>query len=343
MTSSTDLTSPDTRPPKEDLMTPSIDLTRWLDTIPDRALLSRIGMPGTHETMARFGYGSVCQDWTLEKQLKNGLRVFDIRVRYYEFDDGKVNFAIHHSNDYQQAFLDSQFPHDDDTKYFVFDDCLEFLKANPSETVVLLIKQEKSEQVRQTFFDAFWKIVEKRNGYNGKTLDDLFYAGKSVPRLSDARGRIVLAFVDGDDGSDYELSNPARGLYWGNMDYQVVWNDLKPGQQPGLDVENHWRDLMDSKWDKIEAHLAKTNDAPPSVATWYLTFTSASRAEMAGHLPKDYADYLLPKVDALLVKESRRDPQRPWGAYFGTLMMDFPTSAIIEQTILAAQNFQYPL
>ncbi|MFZ6743702.1 hypothetical protein ACO0LC_10785 [Undibacterium sp. JH2W] len=313
----------------------------WMSAIDDNALLAHVSLPGTHETMSHYGYGSDCQQWTLAEQLQQGLRVFDIRLRYLEGDDGKVNFAIHHGNDYQYAFLDSQFPYTDDAKYFVLDDCLAFLKNNPTECIVLLMKQEKSAQERGLFYDAFWEIIDKRDGYNGKTLDQLFYKEHTPPKMRDARGKIIFAFVDGDDGADYQLISPERGLYWGNIDYQVQWNRVLPGQQPGLDVENHWKDFKDAKWSRIEKHLYKALDTGTAATVWYVIYTSASRAPEVGYFPGDYASYLLPQLQDYLYTNSINKPHDNWGIYFGTVLMDFPSKEVISLLIRAALKYQY--
>lgn len=294
----------------------------WMSLVDGNTLLSELSLAGTHDSMSRYGYGSETQSLSLTQQLSQGIRVFDIRLRYLKGANGQVNFSIHHSSEYQYAFFDSQFPHTSDSKFFVLDECLAFLARNPNECIVMLIKQEKDEQVRATFFEAFWKIVDTRPS-------TAFYAGNTVPRLADVRGKIVFAFVDGDSGPEYQLTAPRWGLYWGNMDYEVDPNQLQVGQQPGLDVENHWSDLMDSKWSKVEAHLARC--ATPSAATWYLTFVSASRTPDVTHFPVSYADYLLPKLQTYLSGNLQA------ASSFGTVMMDFPrasiTSLLIAKTL----------
>ncbi|RYZ17928.1 MAG: hypothetical protein EOO70_00460 [Myxococcaceae bacterium] len=323
-----------------------IDPRRWMSSLPDRALLSRISLPGTHDSIARYGYGSICQDQDLATQLANGIRVFDIRLRYLKGPDGRVNFAVHHSNYYQYAFFDSLYGgYGSDCKTFVLDDCLKFLAENKQETIVLLIKQEKDVQKALVFFDAFWNIVGNRDQYNGKPLDDLVYAGRSVPRLGDVRGKIVFVFVDGDEGKDdpeYKLNNPARGLYWGNIDYMV--DALNPGsnQVTGLDVENHYSDIMSAKWTKVSAHLQKTFESGPGATNQYVTFVSASRTPDVTHFPRSYADYLLPQLDAWLSTQLQVPRSKvPWGTHFGIVMMDFPTTSTIHLLIQASLSYQY--
>jgi hypothetical protein len=157
------------------------------------------------------------------------------------------------------------------------DECLEFLKQNERECIVLLIKQEKDVKDRATFSTPSGRLSIIEPGYNNQPLDKLFYVHNTVPRLGDAKGRIIFAFVDGDEGDPKRLSNPRWGLYWGNIDYQVDWKHPLPGQQPNFDVENHWKDLMNSKWGKVSAHLNKALATGPGSIIWFSTFVSASR------------------------------------------------------------------
>lgn len=320
------------------------DTEKWMSLVSDNALLSQLSLPGTHESMAMYGRNSTCQEWTLLQQLRNGLRVFDIRLRYLP-GEHNTNFSIHHSEDYQHAFLDKGFDHTDDSLFFVLDECLSFLLQNPSECIVLLMKQEKSAQNRQTFYDAFWQIINSRG--NQIQIDKLFYRGNVVPRLGkstdadSARGKIVFAFVDGKDD---QLTTPQRGLYWGNIDFQVDSTNLQPGQQPGVDVENHWQDSMNEKWGKVVPHLDKALQCQPSNNTWFITYLSASHAPALGWFPKDYATYLLPKLQNYMEGKLAEPPQIwPHGRYFGTVLMDFPNSDVIDKLINASISYQYPM
>jgi hypothetical protein len=329
----------------QDVQSQPLNPVNWMGNLPNKALLAHITMPGTHESMSRFGYYSTCQTLTLTEQLNKGIRVFDIRVVYWEGPnigaDKNINFKIQHAGDSQNAFFDSQFAHEADCDTFVLDQCLEFLKNNSSETIVMLVKQEQgqNDQDRTTFFDAFWPIINNRGGYNKKTLSELFYVSHTVPILENVRGKIVFVFVDGDKGSPYQLDNPKWGLYWGNIDYQVEWDHLEPGQVADLDVENHWKDLMDVKWGKITAHLDKTLDMGPGAIIWCITYISASKVPVAGYWPVQYADYLLPK---LLTYIQDKIKLVPGTTYFGTVMMDFPTENVINWLIGASLQYQYP-
>ena len=74
----------------------------WMSSLPDSRPLSQLSIPGTHDTMARYG-GDIAQtqSMTLSMQLQAGVRALDIRCRH-------INnaFAIHHGLIYQNANFD---------------------------------------------------------------------------------------------------------------------------------------------------------------------------------------------------------------------------------------------
>ncbi|XP_070702945.1 uncharacterized protein [Pempheris klunzingeri] len=53
----------------------------WMKSIPDDTPVSAISIPGTHESLSLYGGPlATCQVWNLEKQLKMGLRYFDLHA-----------------------------------------------------------------------------------------------------------------------------------------------------------------------------------------------------------------------------------------------------------------------
>ena len=65
----------------------------WMNEVPDSESLTKISIPGTHDTGTAEASGAYvqCQSWSVAEQLKAGIRYFDIRARRV----GSV-FAIHH-------------------------------------------------------------------------------------------------------------------------------------------------------------------------------------------------------------------------------------------------------
>ena len=51
--------------------------------LPDDLRLSRLNLPGTHETCARYGWPILnCQSATISGQLNAGIRLLDLRFSY---------------------------------------------------------------------------------------------------------------------------------------------------------------------------------------------------------------------------------------------------------------------
>lgn len=68
-----------------------------METLDDEKFISDITLPGTHESLALYG-GCIakCQAWSLEDQLKAGIRFFDFRV-------SGENLQIKHGLTYQST------------------------------------------------------------------------------------------------------------------------------------------------------------------------------------------------------------------------------------------------
>ncbi|XDV40860.1 hypothetical protein PO909_009859, partial [Leuciscus waleckii] len=53
----------------------------WMETLDNETLISTLTIPGSHDAMALYGGPlAKCQAWSLEDQLKAGIRYFDLRV-----------------------------------------------------------------------------------------------------------------------------------------------------------------------------------------------------------------------------------------------------------------------
>lgn len=181
----------------------------WMNSISDSAKLSDLSIPGTHETMTAgvkggLGYAQN-QSLSLSDQLDNGIRFIDIRARYI---DGV--FTIHHGDYYTHSNLGD-----------VFVGVLKFLQAYPSETVLMRLKQEKSDlgddrlnQEFKKYFDRYNDIIWKNN------------SGTSNPTLGEIRGKVVI--LRNFNGS----LNENIGLkYPGNMDIQDQYEDMRAGSK----------------------------------------------------------------------------------------------------------------
>ncbi len=143
----------------------------WMSSLPDSRPLSQLSIPGTHDTMARYG-GDIAQtqSMTLSMQLQAGVRALDIRCRH-------INnaFAIHHGLIYQNANFDD-----------VLSAVRDFLQANPRETILMRVKEEYTPTGNtRSFADTYASYVQR--------YPNLFWTpNSSNPTLGSVRGRIVV-------------------------------------------------------------------------------------------------------------------------------------------------------
>ena len=155
------------------------DLGAWMGKLVDSTLLRDMSIPGTHETMARFGGDApTCQTLKLDQQLRAGVRVFDIRCRCIG-----QNWTIHHGDTspfsvYQNANF-----------YDVLTIVINYLNLNPTETVFMRVKQEYIAKECQgdfafQFETIYWTHPDYSAYFWQPTTDN--------PTLGEVRKKIVV-------------------------------------------------------------------------------------------------------------------------------------------------------
>ncbi len=181
----------------------------WMRQMAESTPLSRMSLPGTHDSMARFGIGGVpgselavqTQTLGLRAQLDSGIRMLDIRFKHA----GDV-FLIVHGSVYQNAEFGTD----------VLAPVIAFLRDHPSETVLMRVKEDdgpvntggvtRSQRFKQYQTDFgpghFWDPAASAN-----------------PTLKDLRGRIVVVdnFTPATNGAG---TLTAYGLRYNGFDIQ---------------------------------------------------------------------------------------------------------------------------
>jgi|GEM_PF-804632 len=143
-----------------------VRLDSWMKHVDDAASISALSIPGTHDSGARKSQEvniSKCQELSFRNQLEMGIRFLDIRI--------DSNLRINHGG------------------YYQFEDLREvigiverFLRSNPTETVIMSIKQEYTND------SNFSNIVD--NVINSQPY--LWYLENRVPKMGEVRGKIIL-------------------------------------------------------------------------------------------------------------------------------------------------------
>lgn len=200
-----------------------IDPNAWMAEIDDSAYISEISIPGTHDSGALYEPvepSAKCQNYTIKDQLDMGVRFLDMRCN---MSGGK--FVIVHGVVYQAQTFDD-----------VLKDCYAFLKANPSETIVMSVKQgEESLNITS----LFTKKLKKHINANA----DMWYTDNALPTLGQVRGKIVLFnrydadselgldCTDWPDNTMFTINNDGYNVhiqdYFKMDDTSVEWEYIK--------------------------------------------------------------------------------------------------------------------
>ena len=151
---------------------------QWISSMDGNNKLFELTIPGTHDTGTwTLGSGPAkCQNRTLIEQLNAGIRFIDIRLKPSgNGDDPDALMVWHGQSDTGLNFNDN-----------IVTDCSRFLKDNPSEFIIMSIKDESKTYPRPDVF--YKKLQDVINGWK-----HLFYIEDKIPKISDVRGKIVVA------------------------------------------------------------------------------------------------------------------------------------------------------
>lgn len=122
-----------------------VDPRGWMYYVSDYMQISQINLPGSHDTGARYthwgGDTAQTQDWYFDEQLNHGLRVFDIRL--CKNGDDKYDMNLCHG---PYDCYTSPWKLFKSNKVLTLNHVLKmseaFVTAHPSETIVLMIREE---------------------------------------------------------------------------------------------------------------------------------------------------------------------------------------------------------
>jgi 1-phosphatidylinositol phosphodiesterase len=261
-----------------------VDTVNWMSEIDGNKMLSELTIPGTHDTCALYEPLSSlakCQNMVLNEQLNAGVRYIDIRCRHIN-----NKFAIHHGMVYQNINFDN-----------VRNICVQFLNAHPTETIIMHVKEEYNPTGNtRTFEQTFDSYLR---GY-----ESIFYLGDTIPKLGDARGKIVLL-------RRFAISTTPRGIdATGWKDNATFIKDLASGSK--LCIQDEYKKPRETKWNAIKSLLERSISSGQS-NTLYINYTSGTGSNIIPNI-RSISDYVNPRVNNYLTGRSGR---------FGIIAMDF--------------------
>ena len=146
----------------------------WMSRLDDKTPLNEVFIPGTHDSGALYSFLGVsgkCQSYTIGEQLSMGVRFFDIRLQLRG-----TELAVVHS------FVDQKLTFD-----AVLEDIKAFLTENPSEFVIISIKEDADADAPELPFE---KAVENALSEH---LGSLLSTSAEVPSsVGEARGKVHI-------------------------------------------------------------------------------------------------------------------------------------------------------
>lgn len=287
----------------------NIEFFTWMKLIDENKFLSQINIPGTHDS-GTYNFDKLIfknyvttQNLSIRGQLDFGIRFLDIRCRHIN-----NSFTIHHDRYYCNLVFGE-----------VLNQCISFLQANPSECIVMLIKEEyKPKGNSREFYQTFLNYVNNIGSA-------YWYDKKTIPRLKDVRRKIVLLHR-------FKFNDHAFGINAMN------WPDNKTFKiKIGNDSKELWiQDQYSVTWtQKAGAIMDLVNESNKRENFWYLNYIS-----------------LAPTLSATITSTSNftnaviyKVATNTKIGFLGMVIMDFPnmknglTSCIIDNN----QFFKYHL
>ena len=263
----------------------------WMNAIPDATPLNNIAIPGTHDSGATkdmiLSGTAKCQTLSIADQLSAGVRFFDIRLR-------RMNGELH----VYHGYVDQKLTFDE-----VLSACYAFLAENPSETLIMCIKEEYDASGTN---DAFHTMVANKIGENA----NYWYTAGAIPQIGMVRGRIVL--MRRYSGTSNFGINASSG-----------WSDNTSFSTSAgaclLSVQDYYNnESVDAKWSAISAMF---NRMKYQKTTYYLNFTSGYK--QSGSIPN--INTIKDGVNPKLIEYLKTSPD-----FVGFVIVDFVTAEIAE-------------
>ncbi len=277
-----------------------MNTANWMRGIPGNLLISQISIPGTHDSATytagdHEGFAFVqTQHLSIADQLLAGCRFLDIRGRLF----GNA-LTIHHESFYLHLNFDD-----------VLGFCQAFLQGNPSECVLMSLKEEYERGSKLSYEQVVQTYISKN--------PSLWYTADRLPTLDSVRGKIVLLRRFELDPHSAPLGIPL------NLVGSASGNDRFSSNPPET---LHYEDLyapnnIEQKQAAILANigLAQANTNPGNL---YLTFTSGYKS-FPPITPQGMARVINPWLSGVIFLNQRN---------LGMLAVDFITRELCASII----------
>jgi hypothetical protein len=234
----------------------------WMNRISDSTLLTKILIPGTHDSGAVEDiFPGTTQYDNIADQLANGVRFLDIRIQAVETfnsNEGRYlcSYRVVHGDLAWPAYRDFG-----DYKEIALQPITDFLKNHARETVYVSFKKERDTKIVNSTYET---------GPSGNCLgnffkfnDNIYYTtANKQTTLGEVRGKIVVFNREGGE-------NGKVGTKWGDPDIVNIQDDFNLSLSWfGVDYE--------AKWNAIKNKIDEAKDAPSNGRKYFANFLSAN-------------------------------------------------------------------
>lgn len=269
---------------------PNID---WMSKLDDALTLNELSIPATHDsgaTISLLGISGQCQKTTIKEQLDMGVRFLDIRLRLV---DNELN-VVHGIVDQKLTFAS------------VLDDVTSFVDANPSEFLIISIKEDDDPKNSTVAFDE--KVEQMLKEHSSISRDQSF-----PNTVGEARGKIFILA---------RYVNSSMGV-----PASPGWIDSTSFEINGLYVQDKYR--ITDITQKTEAFEKALEIAAEKKYTLVLNFASCY---LENALPPASASKTAKEINPYLLK-LLRDQKSP----VGVILCDYITDELCD--VIIKNNF----
>lgn len=268
----------------------------WMKDIDGTKYISEISIPGTHNSGALYepAYGvAKCQKYTIGDQLDMGVRFLDVRASV-SFGKLKISHGIVYQGQNFEKFVNA---------------CYDFLKENPSETVIFSLRNEDGEGEKNS---KFISLLKKEINSN----ENMWYTQNKLPKLYEVRGRLVL--INRFD-RECDLGLNAAHSWSNNSALFSIYNDGY-----FINVQDVYApETIDIKKDAVISFIRNNNR--PAVVTPALCINFLSAVTSTGNIPETSAE-----MNEFFKEYSKTNPP-----FYGCMVFDYITSDLCDIVINA--------
>ncbi len=286
-------------------------MKNWMKKLPDGKKINHINMPGTHDSTAcfvDFSYFSKTQSLTVAEQLEIGVRYFDFRFKHVN-DKFIANHSIALCRT-KKGFFAPVMTADD-----VVRACLDFIKSNPTETILFQLKEAESSTGESFYSDFYNRYIKEQNNF--------WYVKNEVPSLGEVRGKIVLLRVVSVDES---FDDDTCGINFSSYPYvpTTFVNDWRESSITKIDGTEYMKLLVQDSYKVEGAKKVKTViefiDGDRNGNTFYINYASCTR-------------FFNPKHNAKIINKELMNFDFAEETLYGILAIDYAERELCEKIV----------